>query len=219
MCITMAVPAAVGYGLCSVAPAGAAMDVRRPVPRAHARSYLLSALGGLAGAVERMVRFRWRRIPTEHRQDPTAGGQVARATAERWRRGHKVANRRKKECLILTNKAIMLLKTKDRENEQSQTKPIFSMGKPSGVAAGCPCPTVPRTAAYVLVGERSALPMTREPERLPYPNTRVPTPRCGVGATSMLSAQGGGGAPSRPAIIQILKLGATCLLERYLLKI
>jgi hypothetical protein len=32
----------------------------------------------------------------------------------------------KKECLILTNKATMLLKTKDRENEQSQTKPILS---------------------------------------------------------------------------------------------
>ena len=32
---------------------------------------------------------------------------------------------RKKECLNLTNKAIMLLKTKDRENEQSQTKPII----------------------------------------------------------------------------------------------
>ena len=30
----------------------------------------------------------------------------------------------KKECLFLTNKAIMLLKTKGRENEQSQTKPI-----------------------------------------------------------------------------------------------
>ena len=29
----------------------------------------------------------------------------------------------KKECLNLTNKAIMLLKTKGRENEQSQTKP------------------------------------------------------------------------------------------------
>ena len=30
----------------------------------------------------------------------------------------------KKECLNLTNKATMLLKIKDRENEQSQTKPI-----------------------------------------------------------------------------------------------
>ena len=29
----------------------------------------------------------------------------------------------KKGCLFLTNKATMLLKTKDRENEQSQTKP------------------------------------------------------------------------------------------------
>ena len=31
----------------------------------------------------------------------------------------------KKECLFLTNKANMLLKTKDRQNEQSQTKPIL----------------------------------------------------------------------------------------------
>jgi hypothetical protein len=31
---------------------------------------------------------------------------------------------RKKECLFLTNEAIMLLKTKDRQNERSQTKPI-----------------------------------------------------------------------------------------------
>ena len=31
----------------------------------------------------------------------------------------------KKECLFLTNKATILLKIKDRENEQSQTKPIF----------------------------------------------------------------------------------------------
>jgi len=30
----------------------------------------------------------------------------------------------KKECLIFTNKANMLLKTKDRVYEQSQTKPI-----------------------------------------------------------------------------------------------
>ena len=35
----------------------------------------------------------------------------------------------KKECLILTNKAVMLFKTKDRENERSQTKPILAGGK------------------------------------------------------------------------------------------
>ena len=35
----------------------------------------------------------------------------------------------KKECLILTNKATMLLKTKDRKNEQSQTKPNSVGGK------------------------------------------------------------------------------------------
>jgi len=32
----------------------------------------------------------------------------------------------KKECLFLTNKATILLKTKDRVYEQSQTKPIKS---------------------------------------------------------------------------------------------
>ena len=45
----------------------------------------------------------------------------------RWRGG------RKKECLNLTNKAIMLLKTKGRQNEQSQTKPILPVGKQSAV--------------------------------------------------------------------------------------
>jgi hypothetical protein len=34
------------------------------------------------------------------------------------------AGAEKKECLFLTNEAIMLLKTKDRQNERSQTKPI-----------------------------------------------------------------------------------------------
>ena len=33
--------------------------------------------------------------------------------------------REKKECLNSTNEAIMLLKTKDRKNERSQTKPII----------------------------------------------------------------------------------------------
>ena len=36
-----------------------------------------------------------------------------------------VAVPRKKECLFLTNKATMLLKTRDRVYEQSQTKPIL----------------------------------------------------------------------------------------------
>jgi hypothetical protein len=31
---------------------------------------------------------------------------------------------RKKDCLNFTNEAIMLLKTKDRQNERSRTKPI-----------------------------------------------------------------------------------------------
>ena len=37
-----------------------------------------------------------------------------------------MAGTRKKECLFLTNKAVMLLKRKDRENERSRTKPIKS---------------------------------------------------------------------------------------------
>jgi hypothetical protein len=90
---------------------------------------------------------------------------------KRWLRGRAHGGGdQKKECLILTNKANMLLKTKDRENERSQTKPILSVGKPPAVAAGCACPRVPGTAVFVLVGERSALPMAREPGRLPYPN-------------------------------------------------
>jgi hypothetical protein len=41
---------------------------------------------------------------------------------------------RKKECLNLTDKATMLLKTKDRQYEQSQTKPIWMglLNAPSG---------------------------------------------------------------------------------------
>jgi hypothetical protein len=38
-----------------------------------------------------------------------------------------------KECLFLTNKAVMLLKLKDRKNEQSRTKPIFEWVKRSAV--------------------------------------------------------------------------------------
>ena len=36
----------------------------------------------------------------------------------------------KKECLFLTNEATMLLITKDRKNERSQTKPILCVEKP-----------------------------------------------------------------------------------------
>ena len=38
-------------------------------------------------------------------------------------RAHGGEAAEKKECLFLTNKANMLLKTKDRQNEQSQTQP------------------------------------------------------------------------------------------------
>jgi len=51
-------------------------------------------------------------------------GRDARFTAGgRW-------GLQKKECLFLTNEAVMLLKRKDRENERSRTKPIFADGKP-----------------------------------------------------------------------------------------
>ena len=45
------------------------------------------------------------------------------------------AARRKKDCLFLTNKAVMLLKKQDRENERSRTKPILS--SPKYAAKGC----------------------------------------------------------------------------------
>jgi len=45
-------------------------------------------------------------------------------------RGLTVVNSAKKECLNLTNEPTMLLKTKDRENERSQTKPILSVENP-----------------------------------------------------------------------------------------
>jgi hypothetical protein len=93
----------------------------------------------------------------------------------------------KKESLNLTNKAIMLLKTNDRPYEQSRTKPIVSEGKASDGAAGCACPGVPGTAVFVLVGERSALPMTREPGRLPYPNKRAGPAARGRSYTSACS--------------------------------
>jgi hypothetical protein len=51
----------------------------------------------------------------------TDHGQDARATVGR--------GPQKKECLISTNEAIMLLKTKDRQNERSQTKPISAGGE------------------------------------------------------------------------------------------
>jgi hypothetical protein len=50
------------------------------------------------------------------------------ATAWQLHRGTEAMDE-KKECLILTNKATMLLKTKDRVYEQSQTKPISRVGK------------------------------------------------------------------------------------------
>ena len=41
----------------------------------------------------------------------------------------------KKECLILTNEATMLLKTKDRVYERSQTNPILCVGNPFALGA------------------------------------------------------------------------------------
>jgi hypothetical protein len=60
-----------------------------------------------------------------------SGWREAGATAGTLRSHHKMMSAEKKECLNLTNKAIMLLKTKDRENEQSRTKPILPVGKPA----------------------------------------------------------------------------------------
>ena len=52
---------------------------------------------------------------------PRSGSAKASGTGE---------DPRKKECLFLTNEAIMLLKTKDRQNERSQTKPISERRNP-----------------------------------------------------------------------------------------
>ena len=51
----------------------------------------------------------------------TRGTTVGRAVFG----SHGGAAAEKKECLFLTNEAIMLLKTKDRQNERSRTKPIL----------------------------------------------------------------------------------------------
>lgn len=44
--------------------------------------------------------------------------------------GGRPSGAQEKECLFLTNKAIILLKTKDQVYEQSQTKPFEGGGKP-----------------------------------------------------------------------------------------
>jgi len=56
----------------------------------------------------------------DHGQAPSGVG------AGRSWYGGRASGAAKKECLFLTNKANMLLKTKDWKNEQSQTKPIES---------------------------------------------------------------------------------------------
>jgi hypothetical protein len=64
------------------------------------------------------------RFASEQAAGATAGAirrSSLKAGAPRLRAGAGAA---KKECLFLTNEAIMLLKTKDRQNERSQTKPI-----------------------------------------------------------------------------------------------
>ena len=81
----------------------------------------------------------WRRasvLRADRRHGRTADPRVC---AIRWARwpcygGHPAQPsqddiRGKKECLNLTNKAIMLMKTKGWENEQSQTKPFEAGGK------------------------------------------------------------------------------------------
>ena len=58
--------------------------------------------------------------------------QLAR-TVVRGSQGNQV--RRKKECLNLTNEAVMLLKPKDRVYERSQTNPILCVGRPFALGA------------------------------------------------------------------------------------
>ena len=53
-------------------------------------------------------------------------GRDARATAGRLCLGQCLGPT-KKECLFLTNEAVRLLKTKDRQNERSRTKPILAI--------------------------------------------------------------------------------------------
>ena len=47
-----------------------------------------------------------------------------------------VAGVEKKECLFLTNKAVMLLKAKDRQNEQSRTNPFSAVRVRGGIGSG-----------------------------------------------------------------------------------
>jgi len=64
------------------------------------------------------------------RTDAWKHGRRARTSAEGFLRGRaEGGEHQKKECLFLTNEAVRLLKTKDRENERSRTKPILLMGK------------------------------------------------------------------------------------------
>jgi hypothetical protein len=67
----------------------------------------------------------------EMKADVESGSTANRSRAGRpcyvrggWPQLRERAGAEKKECLFLTNEAIMLLKTKDRQNERSQTKPI-----------------------------------------------------------------------------------------------
>jgi hypothetical protein len=68
---------------------------------------------------------------TGHGRDAgAAAGAICRSSRKaRALRIREQAGTAKKECLISTNEAIMLLKTKDRQNERSQTKPISAGGK------------------------------------------------------------------------------------------
>ena len=72
------------------------------------------------------------RSVTVRRSGPRAGNGPGNPLLQRLRR---LAGLQKKECLFLTNKATMLLQTKDRKNKQSQTKPIFPGGNPLPAAS------------------------------------------------------------------------------------
>jgi len=106
-----------------VPPCGTVGYVLSPAPRAHfINEPLRHDTGGRMPCIHGGLRENsfcsavpcpvppWSHMWDDRRNGFLRGGQ--------WRR------RRKKECLFFTNEAIMLLKTKGRQNERSQTKPI-----------------------------------------------------------------------------------------------
>jgi len=76
----------------------------------------------------------------------------------------------KKECLNLTNKAVMLLKTKTRVYEQSRTKPIVTAEKPcktEGHSADLKSLCDKRITAILAVIGTAKMPVLRAADRRP----------------------------------------------------